>query len=145
MFHVSNVPYQRTWKHWLLIFWVLDIFLIWKFSNTSLQKRLFKRSIDFEVSCYARNSKIQRQGIVSTGKIQRKNLKLDTRQRRITLHKYGKELTCQCSRCGFSPWVGKINWKRKSQTTPVLLPGKSHGERSLTTYGPWGHKIVRPT
>ena len=25
-------------------------------------------------------------------------------------------------------------------TTPVLLPGKSHGQRSLVGYSPWGHK-----
>ena len=26
------------------------------------------------------------------------------------------------------------------QPTPVLLPGKSHGQRSLVGYSPWGHK-----
>ena len=25
-------------------------------------------------------------------------------------------------------------------TTPVFLPGKSHGQRSLAGYSPWGHK-----
>ena len=29
----------------------------------------------------------------------------------------------------FVPWVGKIPWRRKWQPTPVLLPGKSHGQR----------------
>ena len=24
--------------------------------------------------------------------------------------------------------------------TPVFLPGKSHGQRSLAGYSPWGHK-----
>ena len=43
----------------------------------------------------------------------------------------GKESTCQCRRCGFDPWVGKIPWRRKWQPTPVFLPGKSHGQRSL--------------
>ena len=33
---------------------------------------------------------------------------------------------CQCSWHRFSPWVGKILWRRKWQPTPVLLPGKSH-------------------
>ena len=37
----------------------------------------------------------------------------------------------QCGRPGFDPWVGKIPWRRKWQSTPVLLPGKSHGHRSL--------------
>ena len=36
--------------------------------------------------------------------------------------------------------VGKILWRRKWQPTPVLLPGKSHGQRSLVSYGPWGLK-----
>ena len=27
------------------------------------------------------------------------------------------------------PWVGKIPWSRKWQTTPVFLPGKFHGEK----------------
>ena len=31
-------------------------------------------------------------------------------------------------------------WRRKWQPTPVFLPGKSHGQRSLTRYSPWGHK-----
>ena len=31
-------------------------------------------------------------------------------------------------------------WRRKWQPTPVLLPGKSHGWRSLAGYSPWGHK-----
>ena len=29
---------------------------------------------------------------------------------------------------------------RKRQPTPVLLPGKSHGQRSLVGYSPWGRK-----
>ena len=41
---------------------------------------------------------------------------------------------------GFDPWVGKIHWKRKWQPTPVLLPGKSRGQRSLVGYSPWGRK-----
>ena len=55
----------------------------------------------------------------------------------------GKELTCQCrrhKRHRFNPWVGKIPWRRAGQPTPEFLPGKSHGQRSLAGYGPWGHK-----
>ena len=44
---------------------------------------------------------------------------------------------CQCRR-GFHPWVGKILWRRKWQPTPVLLPEKFHGRRSLVGYNPWG-------
>ena len=32
---------------------------------------------------------------------------------------------------GFDPWVRKIPWWRKWQPTPVFLPGRSHGQRSL--------------
>ena len=31
-------------------------------------------------------------------------------------------------------------WRRKWQPTPVLVPGKSHGWRSLVGYSPWGLK-----
>ena len=34
-------------------------------------------------------------------------------------------------------------WRRKLKPTPVFLPGKSHGERSLVGYSPWGHQRVR--
>ena len=52
----------------------------------------------------------------------------------------GKEPACQCRRCGFDPWAGKIPWRRALQSTPVLLPGESHGQRILASYSPWGHK-----
>ena len=31
----------------------------------------------------------------------------------------------QCGRPGFDPWVGKIPWRWKWQSTPVFLPGES--------------------
>ena len=31
------------------------------------------------------------------------------------------------------------HWRGKRQPTPVLLPGKSHGQRSLVGCSPWGH------
>ena len=49
----------------------------------------------------------------------------------------GKEPTYQC---GFDPWNEKIPWRRSWQPTPVLLPGESHGHRSLVGYSPWGRK-----
>ena len=33
--------------------------------------------------------------------------------------------------------------EKKWQHTPVFLPRKSHGQRSLAGYSPWGHKSVR--
>ena len=38
-----------------------------------------------------------------------------------------------------------IVWRRKWQPTPVLLPGKSHGWRSLVVYSPWGRKELDTT
>ena len=47
---------------------------------------------------------------------------------------YGKEFACWCRRHGFYPG------RRKWQLIPVFLPGKSHGQRSLADYSPWGCK-----
>ena len=55
----------------------------------------------------------------------------------------GKEPVCKCrrrKRHRFDPWVGKIPWKRLWQPTPVLLPGESQGQRSLTGYSLYDHK-----
>ena len=52
----------------------------------------------------------------------------------------GKESAWQCGRLEFYPWVGKMPWRREWQPTPVFLPGKSHGQRSLAGYSPWDHK-----
>ena len=43
-------------------------------------------------------------------------------------------------RLELDPWVRKIPWGRKWQSTPVFLPGKSHGQRSLVGYRPWGRE-----
>ena len=54
-----------------------------------------------------------------------------------------KESACQCRshrRCGLDPRLRKIPWSRKWQTTAVFLPGKSHEQRSLAGYSPWGHR-----
>ena len=58
------------------------------------------------------------------------------------LHRWlsGKESACQCRRRGFDPWLGKIPWRRKWQPTPVFLPGKSLGQRSLAGYNLNGRK-----
>ena len=50
-----------------------------------------------------------------------------------------------CGRPGFDPWVEKIPWRRKWQPTSVFMPGKSHGQRSLAGYSPWGHKELDRT
>ena len=42
----------------------------------------------------------------------------------------GKESACNTGDSGSVP----------RQLTPVVLPGKSHGQRSLVGYSPWGHR-----
>ena len=49
----------------------------------------------------------------------------------------GKEAAChsrRCKKCMFSPWVRKIPWRRRWQSTPAFLPRESHGQRSLAGY-----------
>ena len=38
--------------------------------------------------------------------------------------------------------LGISPWRRKWQSTPVFLPGKFHGQRSLVGDSLWGHKRV---
>ena len=40
----------------------------------------------------------------------------------------------------FHSWIGKIPWRRKWQPTPVFLPEKSLGQKSLVGYSLWGLK-----
>ena len=37
-------------------------------------------------------------------------------------------------------WSLEYYWRRQWHPTPVLLPGKSHGWRSLVGCSPWGHE-----
>ena len=55
----------------------------------------------------------------------------------------GKAPACFCrghKRYGFNAWVGKTPWRRAWQPTPVILAGKSHGQRNLAGWSQWGHK-----
>ena len=46
-------------------------------------------------------------------------------------------------------WVQSLGqedpWRREWLPTPVFLPGKPHGQRSLDGYNPWGHKELDMT
>ena len=57
----------------------------------------------------------------------------------------GKSVCLQNGSPRFDPWVRKIHWRRKWQPTPVFLPGKFHGWRSLVGYHPWGRKELDTT
>ena len=48
-------------------------------------------------------------------------------------------------RPGFDLWAGKISWRREWLPTPVFLPGKSYGQRSLAGYTLWGCKELDMT
>ena len=52
-----------------------------------------------------------------------------------------KRIYQQFRRHRFDPWVGKIPWRREWLSTPIFLPGKSHGQRSLVGYSLWGHRV----
>ena len=56
----------------------------------------------------------------------------------------GKE-SAENAELGVDPQVGNIPWRKKWLATPVFLPGKCHGQRSLAGYCPWGHKELDTT
>ena len=47
----------------------------------------------------------------------------------------------QCGRLRFYTWVRKSPWRRKWLPTPVFLPGKCHGQRSLAGYTMGSQKV----
>ena len=51
----------------------------------------------------------------------------------------GKASAHNAGDLGSIPGSGR-SWRRKWQSTPALLPGKSHGWKSLIGYSPWDHK-----
>ena len=56
----------------------------------------------------------------------------------------GKESSCNAG--GVDLILGQEDpWRRKWQPTPVFLPGKSHGQRSLAGYSPWCRKELDMT
>ena len=79
--------------------------------------------------------------------IKRENLKIFhikiSGKKGLSLWLSSKESACKCRRHrrhSFTPWVRKILWRRKLQSTPVFLPAESQGQSSLVGYSPWGHK-----
>ena len=49
-----------------------------------------------------------------------------------------KNLLANAGDTEFNPWVRKISRRKAWLPTPVFLPGKFHGQRSLADYSPWG-------
>ena len=55
----------------------------------------------------------------------------------------GKESAYQHRRCRFSPWVGKIIWRRKWQPTPVFSCLGNPRQEEPWGLPSWGHKRIR--
>ena len=49
------------------------------------------------------------------------------------------------NRCGENRHPYFVSWRRNWQPTPAFLPGKSHGQRYLVGYSPWGCKELDMT
>ena len=57
----------------------------------------------------------------------------------------GKESTCNVGDLDSIPGSGRSPGEGNGNPLPVFLPGKSHGQRSLAGYSPWGHKELDMT
>ena len=53
-----------------------------------------------------------------------------------------KESACKAGDLGSTPRSGRSTGRRKWQPTPVSLPGKFYGQRSLVGYSPWGCEVT---
>ena len=51
-----------------------------------------------------------------------------------------QETACNVGEVGLIPELRRSLGEGKWHPTPVFLPGKSHGQRSLAGYIPWVHK-----
>ena len=56
-----------------------------------------------------------------------------------------KASACNAGDPSSIPGLERFHWRRKWQPTPVPLPGKSHGQRSMVGYSPWGRKNLDTT
>ena len=52
----------------------------------------------------------------------------------------GKESACNAGNLGSTPGSGRSPGEENGNPIPVFLPGKSHGQRSLTGYSLRGHE-----
>ena len=108
----------------------MDIPANWRpFASRSL-RYIFKRERDHSKNCYSLLVKKSwtRENLPFFGAMNLQNFPGGAN---------GKESTHQCSRHtrhSFDPRVRKIPWSRKWEPTPVFLPGKFHGQRSLAGY-----------
>ena len=57
----------------------------------------------------------------------------------------GKESASNIGDPASIPGSGRSPGEGDGFSTPVFLPGEFHGQRSLASYSPWGHKEVDTT
>ena len=53
-----------------------------------------------------------------------------------------KESACQAGDTGLIHGPERFPGEGNGNPTPIFLPGKSHGQKSLAGYSPWGRKRV---
>ena len=129
--------------------WYQDFWMCWGkapglvFSLTSSRAKIWDIATNLEMTSYAQPPWAE------TLKLR---IMLVWREAILQTHKTGQYLNWEQSSDHFTqPFqdgdevpngksIGKIPWRRKWPPTPVLLPGKSHGQRSLAGYIPWGRK-----
>ena len=68
-------------------------------------------------------------------------MKFSIKHFRLPWRLSSKQSACQLRRHRLDSWVRKIPWRRKWRPTPGFLPGKSHGQKSLTGYSAWGCRV----
>ena len=54
-----------------------------------------------------------------------------------------KESACNAGNVGSIPGLGRSPGEGNGNSLQYFCHGKSHGQRSLAGYSPWGHKRVR--
>ena len=104
------------------------------------------RSIKENVFCVTGSFSVKRMTAVGHLRLDYRSIYIWLSLSRLPRWHSGKEFFCQYRRCrkhGFNPWVKKMPWSGKWKPTPVLLPGKFHGQRAwhTTSTGSWrvGH------
>jgi len=53
----------------------------------------------------------------------------------------GKKSACNAGDPGLIPGSGRSPLRREWHPTPVFFPRKSHGQRNLVGYSPWGCRV----
>ena len=80
---------------------------------------------------------LQSMGWQQSDMIQRLNHHHQELVKGIPKWRRSKESACQCRKHGLDPCVGRC----LREGNGIFLPGKSHRQRSLVGYSPWGHRV----